>query len=294
MRRRVFLWVFVASWLGAAGAGCASETRQGDETHFQKCGSDADCNNLGPNYRCEANRCSAPDASSGTGGSATGGGGAGGSGGKASGGGGTGGSGGTPSEAGPCEPAAGGFPAFPYGGACNNYGGAIGYVGCPGFFDSGLRDISCAPDGGTGARPALVDFCDHMGEVAQLFEQRIVFECVSGTLHMAQGHFGPREGGGGGGGWASFDEATLCAPTAVEDLRQCTARAVPCARPPMCTADGTFGCDDIVAACPALTSSACRSGFDTRDYAGRERIRTCLGSDGGDCVNTFYRCAWGL
>lgn len=273
MNRRAVLWVFVAFCLGSALASCASDHQQGDETHFQTCASNTDCESLGPNYRCEARRCMVTDAGANAGG--------------------RGGSGGVAPEGGVVCEGPGGAPGYPQGGGCNSPGGAIGYVGCRGFFDSGLRSIACSPDGGAGG-PPLVGLCDHMNGVGDLFVQRIIFDCVQGNLHMVHGEFGPREGAPGGGGWASFDVPKLCAPDAKASLRRCANTALPCPRPPMCTAEGSFGCDDIVASCPALSSAACHNGFDTRDYAARDLIRECLGSDAGDCVDAFYRCAWGL
>ncbi len=70
----------------------------------------------------------------------------------------------------------------------------------------------------------------------------------------------------------------------------------PCERPPICLPDGgTWGCDQVTAACPAIPAAECQNAVWSRRPSGNLRLKECLEkSEGSDCHANFQICAWGF
>jgi hypothetical protein len=256
--------------LGAGAAvGCSTSSNElGDETHFV-CKKDDDCVEVGPGLECRSGLCviagqEDANASGGQPGMDSG---------SADSGNDTG-TGGTTV----CE-STGGIP----NGDCSGSAGALAILGsCADQVQAGLNDVEC-PTGGGSERSALARACDRAPTLPSIFYQ-LTASCFAelGTYDTST---------------QELDEDALCAPALRDDVIACLGVEVDCPRPlPVCFSGGTLGCTQIRAACPGISEQHCVNGFDSIENADRVTVAECISDapSSEDCVDAFFRCAWGI
>jgi hypothetical protein len=245
------------------GPGCArSDDGLDDETHFQACKTQSDCADAGEAMVCTGGFCREPLPSSSGSGGAPG--------------------GGPPCDDGTLVPEQGPADRSCYSTAGN--AGAIGYTNCTSYEAAGLADLDCGAGPGADGKEALVGWCAHVDAIPSMsFLGQAVARCGAPLLVGAPGQ-------------GVLDVQAVCSAELRATLRQCGDELTPCPQPPLCIGSGVWGCDEIRSACPALPESACRAGFDSRDFSGRMTIHDCITTAPAteDCAAAFYRCVWGL
>jgi hypothetical protein len=168
-------------------------------------------------------------------------------------------------------------------GDCGGSAGALGITGgCSDQRSAGLDDVSCPGEGGS-TPSVLAAACEGAPNALSLVGQRVQ-SCFAdlGTYESST---------------TTLDEAAVCEPGLRDDVIACFGVAASCPRLPVCLPSGdAFGCVEIRAACPGIGEQHCVNGFDSREHADRLTMAQCISAAPAteDCVDAFYRCAWGI